>query len=42
MAFAYTVIKRFHGGALTATPLALLALAAALPEPPPIGRTHCE
>jgi hypothetical protein len=24
MAFAYTVITRFHGGALTATPLALL------------------
>jgi hypothetical protein len=32
MAFAYTVIRRFHGGALTAA-LALLALVGALPEP---------
>ena len=33
MVFAYTVIRRFHGRALTAAALALLALAAALPEP---------
>ena len=33
MAFAYTIIRRFHAGALTATALALLSLAAALPEP---------
>jgi hypothetical protein len=33
MEFAYTVIRRFHGGALTAAALALLSLAAALPDP---------
>jgi N-acetylglucosamine-6-sulfatase len=33
MAFAYTVIRKFHGGALTAAALALVALATALPEP---------